>query len=479
MKDTDAAQTAPKPANPTRTRAWQELAALAAQGRDNPIAGYFRVDRDRAQRYSLRCGELFLDYSKNRVDDEVLGKLLALAAEMRLPAAVRAMFDGDNVNVTERRPALHMALRGASDPLGRGSADWAGAVAGELEKMRDLSEQVRSGAFRGATGMAITDVINIGIGGSDMGPKMVCRALREYGHPGIRCHFIANVDGAEIHSLLAGLDPQSTLVIVASKSFTTQETRLNTETTLAWFENTLGLPRSEVLRHFIGITENVPLAREFGLVDPQIFKMWDWVGGRYSLWSSIGLVIAISIGFDGFDQLLAGAAAMDRHFYTAPLAENMPVMLALLGIWYRNFLGAETQAVVPYCQRLGDFIGHLQQLDMESCGKSVSVDGEAVGYATGTVIWGQTGTNGQHSFFQLIHQGTHLIPVDFIGVIADPLSDPAHHRPLLSHMLAQAAALMEGRSGEDLPAAQYQPGNRPSNVLLLDRLTPYNLGSLI
>ena len=465
--------------SPRGTEAWERLAALAREGGDRPMLTLFADDPRRAERYSLRCGGLLLDYAKNRIDDAVMAALVRLAEDMGVPAGIRALFAGEPVNVSEGRPALHVALRGAERVTGAAGEALRIAVGTELAKARDLAGRVRAGTWRGKTGRAVTDVINIGIGGSDMGPRMLYHALREYAAPDIRCHFIANVDGAEIHSLLAGLDPETTLVIVASKSFATHETRLNANTTRDWFERGLGGSRDEVMGHFVAITENFAEARAFGIPDQQLFRMWDWVGGRYSLWSSIGLAVMISIGPEAFGELLAGAAAMDEHFLTAPLDHNMPVILALLGIWYRNFLGAQSQAVVPYCERLGYFISHLQQLDMESSGKSVSVDGEPLDYPTGTVIWGQTGTNGQHSFFQLIHQGTHLIPVDFIGVVADPLSDAIHHQALLAHMLAQAAALMHGRADPGLPPERRHPGNRPSNVLLLERLTPRNLGALI
>lgn len=468
----------PRP-SPSSTDAWGRLAALARDGGERAMADLFAADPGRAERYSLHCGDLFLDYAKNRVDDAVLAALVQLAEEMDLPAGIRALFAGEPLNVSEGRPALHVALRGSDRVAGAAGESLRTAVAAELARARDLAARVRAGTWRGVTGRAVSDVINIGIGGSDMGPRMLYHALRQYADPGIRCHFIANVDGAEIRSLLAGLDPETTLVIVASKSFTTHETRLNAGTTRDWFERTLGLPRAEVMGHFVAITENFAEARAFGIADQQLFRMWDWVGGRYSLWSSIGLAAMISIGPEAFGELLAGAAEMDAHFLSAPLARNMPVILALLGIWYRNFLGAEAQAVVPYCERLGYFIGHLQQLDMESSGKSVSVDGEPLDYPTGTLVFGQTGTNGQHSFFQLIHQGTHLIPVDFIGVVDDPLSDPVHHQALLSHMLAQGAALMRGGDDPTLPPERRHPGNRPSNVLLLKGLTPRNLGELI
>lgn len=469
----------PAALSPTQTPSWAKLHNLAQPGAVPPMPALFVADASRAEHYSLQVGELFLDYSKNRVDGRVFAALLALAEEMDLAGRRDAMFAGDNVNVSESRPALHVALRGGSGVDGGGPGSLGAGIQAQLARVREFSEAVRCGGYLGVTGRPVTDVVNIGIGGSDMGPRMVCSALREYGQPCIRCHFVANVDGAEINRLLERLDPHGTLVIVSSKSFTTHETLLNAGTVLAWLARSLGVPREQALGQFVGITANTAAARQFGIAAGRIFDIWDWVGGRYSLWSAIGLPIAIYVGFEGFAALLAGAREMDRHFVEAPMAANMPVILALLGIWYRNFLGASSQAVVPYCERLGNLVGHLQQLDMESCGKSVSISGEPLDYLTGSVIWGQTGTNGQHSFFQLIHQGTDLIPVDFIAAINDPASDPRHHDALLAHMLAQGAALMHGRSGEQVPASRRHPGNRPSNTLLLSELSPHNLGALI
>ncbi len=465
--------------NPTTTSAWRTLQSLADAGAGSDLRGLFTSDPRRAERYSLRVGELLLDYSRNLVDDRVLSALLALAGELSLPRRIGELFDGAVVNPSEGRPALHMALRGSATLAGERGQALRRDIDAELEKVHAISEGVRDGTITASDGEGFTDVINIGIGGSDMGPRMVCEALREYATGPVRCHFIANVDGAEIHSLLARLDPRRTLVIVASKSFTTHETLLNADTTRRWLSAHLDVPRDALMGHFIAITENPAQARAFGVPDERVFRMWDWIGGRYSLWSSIGLAIAIQIGFTAFEALLAGAREMDDHFREAPLAGNMPVILALLGVWYRNFHGAETQAVVPYCERLHYLITHIQQLDMESSGKCVSLHGEPLDYGTGAVIWGQTGTNGQHSFFQLVHQGTHLVPVDFIGVLRDSLSEPRHHRALLAHMLAQAAALMQGCDDGTHPPERRHPGNRPSNTLLLDRLTPHTLGALV
>ncbi|KJS05579.1 MAG: glucose-6-phosphate isomerase [Gammaproteobacteria bacterium BRH_c0] len=464
--------------SPTATSAWAELQDMAHATARAAVVEHFHADSQRAERYSLRCDELLLDYSKNRIDDAVLSALLRLAREMALPDKIRALFVGAAVNTTEKRPALHMALRGSATLPAEQQHLLNSAIDSQHEKTRIVSEQIRTGQWRGLTGKAITDVINIGIGGSDLGPKMVCTALREFAHPVIRCHFVANVDGAEIQRMLRRLDPETTLVIIASKSFTTHETRLNAETTLDWFREKLGIDAPQSSSHFIAVTENSREALAFGIDPQRIFQLWDWIGGRYSLWSSIGLSIAIAIGYDNFRQLLAGAKRMDEHFLYAPLEQNMPVILALLGIWYRNFLKAETHAVIPYCERLGHFITYLQQLDMESSGKSVSAAGDAIDYPTGTIVWGQTGTNGQHTFLQLIHQGSHLIPVDFIGFIEDSLSTPRHHQALMTHLLAQSAALMVGTTGA-LPSYRHQPGNRPSNTLLIQKLTPFNLGMLI
>lgn len=454
----------------TELPSWKELEQLSQKDAQTSIQQLFELDPLRAQKYCIQLGPLYFDYAKNRVDDTILGALLKLAESSDLASLTKAMFAGEPINTTEQRAVLHPRLR---DPNTNDTS-----IAAAKHKIKDFASRLRSGDWVGSSGKAITDVINIGIGGSDLGPKMVCHALREYGHKTIKMHFISNVDGAEILSLLARLKPETTLVIVASKTFTTQETMLNASTTLAWFEQA-GIRDAAATAHFIGLTASPESAIKFGISAERIIEFWDWVGGRYSLWSSIGLPIAIYIGYQGFEDLLAGAHRVDQHFVSAPYAENIPVIMALIGIWYNNFFGAESYAVIPYCERLGFFPSYLQQMDMESNGKHVSRDGASLNYKTGPIVWGQTGTNGQHAFFQLLHQGSALVPVDFIAAKHDALSQDDHHSVLIGNMLAQAAALMSGQFGEDTPPHKIYPGNKPSNTFIVDSLTPFSLGMLI
>lgn len=467
--------TQPRHYSPRQTPAWGRLEALASAG--VPSLRELFNQPDRASRYQLQCAGLLLDYSKNRISDAVLEALLALAAESPLAQQRQAMFSGAAINTTEQRAVLHTALRAHSGD-GVDSAI-AAEVAEQLAAVERVSEQIRAGQWLGESGRAITDIVNIGIGGSDLGPKMVCSALAEFAHPDLRMHFVSNVDGAQILQLLKTLDAHTTLVAVASKTFTTQETLLNAATAQRWFSAELGLTQPQRSRHFLALTANRQAAIDYGVAPQQVLEFAEWVGGRYSLWSAIGLSIAISVGFDRFRQLLDGARAMDRHFVTAPAAENMPLLLALIGLWESNFNHSASYAVIPYCERLALLPAYLQQLDMESNGKSCQISGEPVDYRTGPILWGQTGTNGQHAFFQLLHQGTQAVPIDFIAAINDNLSNPEHHTVLLGNMLAQSSALM---SGQPAPAGQphrYYPGNRPSNTVLLEELTPFNLGALI
>ncbi len=460
------------------TRQWPRLRALAANLRAtdcNHLLG-----PERAARYQLEVAGLHLDYSRNLVSDEAMKLLAELAGESPLAAHREAMFRGEAINTSEQRPALHTALRAKAEDL---QADGLDAIGREIEeqlrRVRDVSERIRAGKWLGATGKPIRDVINLGIGGSDLGPKLACEALKEYAGEQVRCDFLSNVDGEPIRSTLRGLDPHTTLVVLASKSFTTQETLLNANTAARWFNESLGVENPFASPHFIAITAAPAKALASGISEDRILRFGEWVGGRYSLWSSIGLSIAIALGYENFAGMLAGAREMDRHFRSAPMERNMPVILALLGIWYANLLDAESQAVVPYCERLALLPSYLQQLDMESNGKSVTVAGEPVRCASGPILWGQTGSNAQHSFFQLLHQGTHLVPVDFIGLGEDGLSAPGHHRVLLANMIAQSAALMRGRPAGELPPWRGYPGNRPSNILLLERLTPETFGALL
>ncbi len=463
----------------TRSVTWQALQRLHQATAHDRISDYFAADPQRFDKMSLRVGGLFLDYSKHHVSEAVLAKLLELADHSALVQRRAQMFSGDIINVTEDRPVLHTALRNLGEgPLMVDGKDVMPEIQRTREQIRQFSEAVRSGEWRGYSGERIKDVVNIGIGGSDLGPNMACRALLKHRHAELNFHFVSNVDGTHIQKVLKRLDPATTLFIVSTKTFSTQETLLNAKTARRWFLDNAG-EGADVGAHFIAASTNRKAAMEFGIREENVFEFWAWVGGRYSMWSSIGLPIALSIGFDGFMEMLEGAYAMDQHFIEAPNARNMPVLMALIGIWYINFLGAETQAIVPYDQALHQLPAFLQQLDMESNGKSVDIFGHPVNYKTGPIVWGQTGSNGQHAFFQLLHQGTRYVPIDFIASLKPEPGVEEHHFALLTNMLAQANAFMMG-SQEGSQLDPYScPGNRPSSVLLLDELTPRNLGALI
>tara|TARA_R110002111_G_scaffold258383_1_gene327437 strand:+ start:6063 stop:7694 length:1632 start_codon:yes stop_codon:yes gene_type:complete len=457
---------------------WSKLEQLANETGNDRIADYFRADPDRFEKMTLRVGELFLDYSKNKISPQVMDALLEMVEHSPLQRRREQMFSGAAINVTEERPVLHIALRNLGDkPILVNGRDVMADVRASLEKLKSFTEQVRSGQWLGYTGKRIRDVVNIGIGGSDLGPSMVCRALLDYQHPDLSIHFMSNVDGRHLKKLLKGLDPETTLFVVSTKTFSTQETLLNANSAKRWFQEQTQSTAADMGQHFVAVSTNITAATEFGIREDSIFEFWDWVGGRYSLWSSIGLPIALSIGYDAFIDLLDGAFTMDQHFLSAPLESNMPVLLALIGIWNINFLRAETQAIIPYDQALHQLPAFLQQLDMESNGKSVDIDGNPVGHATGPIVWGQTGSNGQHAFFQLLHQGTRFVPIDFIATLKPDRETRGHHFALLTNMLAQANAFMNGDAQNDQYASC--PGNRPSNVLLIDELTPRNLGALI
>jgi glucose-6-phosphate isomerase len=463
----------------TRSVTWQALKGLHAQTADDRIRDYFVTDPQRFEKMSLRVGGLFLDYSKHHISSAVLAKLLELADHSALVQRRAQMFSGDIINVTEDRPVLHTALRNLGEgPLMVDGQDVMPEIQRTREQIRAFAEAVRSGEWQGYSGQRIKDVVNIGIGGSDLGPNMACRALLKYRHPELNFHFVSNVDGTHIQKVLSRLDPATTLFIVSTKTFSTQETLLNAHTAKRWFLDNAG-EEADVGAHFIAASTNRRAAMEFGIREENVFEFWAWVGGRYSMWSSIGLPIALSIGFDGFMELLEGAYEMDQHFLTAPCAENMPVLMALIGIWYINFHGAETQAIVPYDQALHQLPSFLQQLDMESNGKSVDIFGHPVDYKTGPIVWGQTGSNGQHAFFQLLHQGTRYVPIDFIASLKPEPGFEDHHFALLTNMLAQANAFMEGSQQGSRLDPYSCPGNRPSSTLLLDELTPKNLGALI
>ncbi|MCE8035430.1 MAG: glucose-6-phosphate isomerase [Halomonas sp.] len=463
----------------TRSVTWQALQRLHQATANDRISDYFAADPQRFDKMSLRVGGLFLDYSKHHVSEAVLAKLLELADHSALVQRRAQMFSGDIINVTEDRPVLHTALRNLGEgPLMVDGKDVMPEIQRTREQIKQFSEAVRSGEWRGYSGERIRDVVNIGIGGSDLGPNMACRALLKYRQADFNFHFVSNVDGAHIQKVLSRLDPATTLFIVSTKTFSTQETLLNAKTARRWFLDNAG-EGADVGAHFVAASTNRKAAMEFGIREENVFEFWAWVGGRYSMWSSIGLPIALSIGFDGFMEMLEGAYAMDQHFIEAPNARNMPVLMALIGIWYINFHGAETHAIVPYDQALHQLPAFLQQLDMESNGKSVDIFGHPVNYKTGPIVWGQTGSNGQHAFFQLLHQGTRYVPIDFIASLKPEPGVEEHHFALLTNMLAQANAFMMG-SQEGSQLDPYScPGNRPSSVLLLDELTPRNLGALI
>ncbi|MEW6764597.1 MAG: glucose-6-phosphate isomerase [Pseudomonadota bacterium] len=481
---------------PTELPAWKALQAHHAVIRDLHMRELFSRDAGRFERFSLRAGELFLDYSKNRVSDETMTLLLQLARESGLEDWRERMFRGDKINFTEDRAVLHTALRNRSNsPVFVDGQDVMPEVNAVLKRMEKFARAVRKGEWTGYTGKAITDVVNLGVGGSDLGPKMVCEALGSYARTDLRAHFVSNVAPSDIVSTLRQLDPETTLFIVASKTFTTQETMANAHTARRWFLDKAG-DEAQVARHFAAVSTNLKAVSAFGIAPESMFEFWDWVGGRYSLWSSIGLSIAIHVGFDHFEKMLEGAHAMDRHFHEAPLERNMPVILALLGIWYANFFGAETHAVLPYGTRLRSLPAYLQQADMESNGKSVDRDSQIVDYTTGAVLWGGHGTNGQHAFFELMHQGTRLIPCDFIVAANthNPVGD--QHAMLIANMFAQTRALMWGRTQDEvetemraqgadedtlrwLAPHKVIPGNKPSNTILMRDHTPYTLGMLI
>jgi glucose-6-phosphate isomerase len=451
----------------------------------------FAADPARFERFSLQVDGLLLDYSKNRITDETMRLLVSLAEESDVAAWRERMFSGEKINNTENRAVLHVALRNRSNhPVKVDGEDVMPKVNAVIERMGAFAEKVRSGEWCGYTGERITDVVNIGIGGSDLGPQMVCQALKPYRHPRLKVHFISNVDGAHVKEALEALNPETTLFIVSSKTFTTQETMTNAHYARDWF---LAQSQAEkhIAKHFVAVSTNRDAVTAFGIDPAKMFEFWDWVGGRYSLWSAIGLSIVLAVGAERFGELLDGAHAMDEHFRHAPLAQNMPVIMALLGVWYNNFFGAESYAILPYDHYLRSLPAYLEQADMESNGKSVDRDGKAVDYATGTIVWGATGINGQHAFYQLLHQGTKMIPADFIVSVQPHTELQEHHDILIANFLAQTEALMRGRTREEtqlemgaVGANQFVShkifeGNHPSNAILLQKLTPHALGMLI
>ncbi|WP_162045477.1 glucose-6-phosphate isomerase [Vibrio taketomensis] len=482
--------------NPTQTQAWKALTAHFESAQDMDLTELFASDAARFDKFSTRFGnDLLIDYSKNLINQETLQHLFALAKETDLQSAIEAMFSGQAINQTEGRAVLHTALRNRSNtPVMVDGEDVMPAVNAVLEKIKSFTERVIGGEWKGYTGKAITDIVNIGIGGSDLGPYMVTEALAPYKNH-LNLHFVSNVDGTHIVETLKKVDPETTLFLIASKTFTTQETMTNAHTARDWFLES-AQDQAHVAKHFAALSTNAPAVSEFGIDTDNMFEFWDWVGGRYSLWSAIGLSIALSVGYDNFVELLDGAHEMDNHFVSTDLESNIPVILALIGIWYNNFHGAETEAILPYDQYMHRFAAYFQQGNMESNGKYVDRNGNAVTYQTGPIIWGEPGTNGQHAFYQLIHQGTKLIPCDFIApaISHNPAGD--HHQKLMSNFFAQTEALAFGKTAETVlaefikagkteeEAASLVPfkvfeGNRPTNSILVKQITPRTLGNLI
>jgi glucose-6-phosphate isomerase len=481
--------------NPTTTQAWQKLETLFMTLQATHMRELFDEDPERFQKFSLQFEDILLDYSKNLIQQDVMRELVALAKEVELKEGIEAMFRGAKINRTEDRAVLHTALRNRSNQavMFEGE-DVMLEVNRVLQQMKNFSEKLHSGAWKGFSGKAITDIVNIGIGGSDLGPYMVTEALKPY-WKNITPHFVSNVDGSHIAEAVKKLDPETTLFIIASKTFTTQETMTNAASARSWFlEKTGG--KGEVAKHFVAVSTNQKEVTAFGISPENMFVFWDWVGGRYSLWSSIGLSIACTVGFDNFEELLSGAHAMDNHFRDEPFEKNMPVILALIGIWYNNFFGAASEAILPYDQYLHRFAAYFQQGNMESNGKSTDREGNPVMYQTGPIIWGEPGTNGQHAFYQLIHQGTKLIPCDFIAPAISHNAISDHHAKLLSNFFAQTEALMTGKTADEVfeeltkagmsrdevtihtPFRVFE-GNRPSNSIMFKQLTPRTLGSLL
>ena len=480
----------------THTPAWQALEQHYALSRLHHMRELFESDPERAERYSLEVGDVFLDYSKNRITDETLQLLMQLAHQVGLPQRIKAMFKGEKLNTTENRSALHVALRNRTNsPIMVDGINVMPQINGVLERMGRFAHAVRSGDWLGYTNQPMTDVVNIGIGGSDLGSLMVCSALKPYGHPRMNMHFVSNVDGAQLKEILKKVHPETTLFVVESKTFTTQETLTNALTAREWFV-ARARDESAVAKHFVAVSTNMKAVADFGIDPTNMFEFWDWVGGRYSLWSAIGLPIMLYLGVENFIELLNGAHIMDQHFLNAPLEANMPVLMAMIGVWYINFYGGGSHVIAPYDQYLHRFPAFIQQLDMESNGKQTMMDGAPVDFETAPIIWGETGINGQHAFFQLLHQGTHISPIDLIASLERRSSLPGHHEILLANVFAQAEAFMRGKTADEVRVElaaqglsgdaleQLVPhkvfgGNRPSNTLLMSRLDPRNLGSVI
>lgn len=479
----------------TNLEAWQTLQKDYQNTRHLHMRDMFAQDPQRAERYWAQVGDLCLDYSKNRINEQVFTHLMELAREAAVPERIQAMFQGSKINTTENRAVLHIALRNRSNtPIFVDGEDVMPHVNAVLKKMGKFSHAIRSGNWLGYTHQVITDIVNIGIGGSDLGPLMMCSALKSYGHPRLNMHFVSNVDGTQLRDVLAKVHPETTLFIIASKTFTTQETITNATTAREWFLREGS--EKDIAKHFVAVSTNQEAVAAFGINTDHMFEFWDWVGGRYSLWSAIGLPIMLYLGEENFIRMLEGAHLMDQHFLNTPFEQNIPVILAMLGIWYINFYGGGSHVVAPYDQHLHRLPKFLQQLDMESNGKQVCANGTPVQTDTGPIVWGETGINGQHAFFQLLHQGTHITPIDLIASLEKRSNLPGHHEIMLSNVFAQAEAFMRGKTPEEARAELLTSGmdeqsiealvphktfsgNRPTNMILLEEINPYNMGSLI
>jgi len=480
--------------NPTGTEAWKNLQKHFDAVHGTTIQDLFKQDNSRAEKFNIQWNDFLVDYSKNNISQETVSLLLELANSIGLKNAIADYFGGELINQTENRAVLHTALRAPESAVINVDGENVIPEVYEVKnKIKNFTEEVISGQRKGYTGKAFTDIVNIGIGGSDLGPVMAVEALQFYKNH-LNTHFVSNVDGDHVNEIIKKLNPETTLFLIVSKTFTTQETLSNSETIREWFLKSAS--QEDVAKHFVAVSTNIQKVTEFGINPDNIFPMWDWVGGRFSLWSAVGLSIALAIGFDNYKQLLTGANEMDEHFKSAEFDKNIPVILALLSIWYNNFYGAESEALIPYTQYLSKLAPYLQQATMESNGKSVGRDGKPVNYQTGTIIWGEPGTNSQHAFFQLIHQGTKIIPTDFIGFVKPLYGNEDHHNKLMSNFFAQTEALMNGKTAEQVQAefdkqglaadkASYLlpfkvfTGNKPTNTILVQKLTPKSLGSLI
>ena len=480
--------------NPTETNAWQKLKIHFSTMQSNSIKEMFQKDSKRAENFHIQWNDFLVDYSKNNITQETIDLLLELAEEVNLKDAISKYFAGDSINQTENRAVLHTALRAPESATVLVDGKNVMPEVYEVKnKIKAFSNQIISGQLKGYTGKPFTDIVNIGIGGSDLGPAMVVEALQFYKNH-LNVHFVSNIDGDHVNEVIKKINPETTLFVIVSKTFTTQETLTNSETIRSWFLKSA--KQEDVAKHFVAVSTNIQKVTEFGIDSSNIFPMWDWVGGRFSLWSAVGLSVSLAVGFDNFDKLLKGANEMDNHFEETSFDKNIPVILALLSVWYNNFFGAESEALIPYTQYLQKLAPYLQQGIMESNGKSIGRDGKPVNYQTGTIIWGEPGTNSQHAFFQLIHQGTKLIPTDFIGYVKPLYGNEDHHNKLMSNFFAQTEALLNGKTAEQV-ASEFEKqgisaekadyllpfkvftGNKPTNTILIEKLTPETLGSLI